>query len=202
MADSGRIVIFAEDKGHEEFLRPVIERCAQEISLEVDVRVQSARGGHGRALDELKLFQKLVLESMSGFPLPDMVVIGVDSNCRQLNDARREIRAALDPRLGDRTIIACPDPHVEIWYLSDPKAFAEAVGTSPKVGKRKCEKDRYKQILAKAVADAGHPAPLGGIEFGREIVTRLDWRRAGASVTSLGMFLKELRAGLNRIKGD
>jgi hypothetical protein len=202
MAEPSRIVVFAEDKGHEEFLRAVIERCAGEISLEVEVRVQSARGGHGRALDELRLFQKLLLDSMSGFPMPDLVVVAIDSNCQQLNAVRRQIRATLDPRLRDQTVIACPDPHVEIWYMSDPHAFAEAVGSSPKVGKRKCEKDRYKQILAKAVADAGHPAPLGGIEFGKEIVAHLDWRHAGGSVSSLGKFLKELRASLNRIKGD
>ncbi len=37
MADQKRIAVFAEDRGHEEFLRAVIERIALEMSLEVDV---------------------------------------------------------------------------------------------------------------------------------------------------------------------
>jgi hypothetical protein len=201
MADQKRIAVFAEDRGHEEFLRAVIERRALEMSLEVEVRVQSARGGQGRVLNELRLFQEVLLNSMSGVPLPDLIVVGIDSNCEGLIVVRQQVRNALDPRLSDRTVIACPDPHVEIWYLSDPKAFAEAIGSAPRLGRKKCEKDRYKQILAKAVADAGNLAPLGGIEFAREIVARIDWHRASRSVNSLEMFLSDLRAGLNRIKG-
>jgi hypothetical protein len=131
MADPKRIVVFAEDRGHEEFLRAVIDRCAQEVSLEVEVRVQSARGGQGRALNELGLFQQVLLNSMSGIPLPDLIVVGIDTNCEGLIVVRQKIRNALDQRLSERTVIASPDPHVEIWYLSDSKAFAEAVGPPP-----------------------------------------------------------------------
>ena len=200
MAEPKRIAVFAEDRGHEEFLRAVIERLARETPVDLEVRVQSARGGQGRALNELKLFQHVLLRSTSGIPLPDLIVVGIDSNCQGLLVVRQQIRKALDPGLIERTVIACPDPHIELWYMSDLKAFAEAVGRAPKLGKKKCEKDRYKEILANAVASAGHMAPLGGIDFGREIVDRMDWPRASRAVNSLGMFLGELRAGLNRLR--
>jgi hypothetical protein len=53
-----RVAVFAEDRGHEEFLRAVLERLADEFGHDLEIRVQSARGGHPRALSELSLFQK------------------------------------------------------------------------------------------------------------------------------------------------
>jgi hypothetical protein len=112
---------------------------------------------------------------------------------------RQSIQNVLDDRLKDRTVIACPDPHVERWYLADPVAFSKAVGTPPTLGRTKCEKDRYKAILARAVADAGHVSPQGGLEFAREIVAHMDWYRAGKSEGSFKLFLDDLRAGLKRV---
>jgi hypothetical protein len=199
MASRNRCTLFAEDRGHEELLRAVIERLATENGLDLEVRVGSARGGHGHALRELKLFQSVLLGSLSGIPLPDLIVIGIDSNCQSLAAMRQSIQNILDQRLRDRTVIACPEPHVERWYLADPVAFSEAVGPAPTLGKTKCVKDRYKAILARAVSDAGHISPQGGLEFAREIVARMDWYRAGKSAGSLKMFLDDLRASLKRL---
>jgi hypothetical protein len=199
MASPNHVTVFAEDRGHEEFLRAVIERLAKEIGLEVEVRIQSARGGHGRALRELKLFQSVLLGALSGVPLPDLIVIGIDSNCQSIAAMRQSIQSALDQRLIERTIIACPEPHVERWYLADPVAFSEAVGPAPTLGKTKCGKDRYKTILARAVSDAGHISPQGGLEFAHEIVARTDWYRAGKSAGTLKTFLDDLRARLKRL---
>jgi hypothetical protein len=198
MASRSRIAVFAEDRGHEEFLRAVIERLAKEIGLDPEVRIRSAQGGHGRALRELKLFQS-ALRGSSGIPLPDLIVIGIDSNCQSHAAMRQSIRNLLDQRWMDRTVIACPEPHVERWYLADLVAFSEAVGPAPTLGKTKCVKDRYKAILARAVSDAGHVSPQGGLEFAREIVARMDWYRAGKSAGSLKMFLDDLRASLKRL---
>jgi hypothetical protein len=199
MASRNRVAVFAEDRGHEEFLGAVIERIATEIGLDVEMRVQSARGGHGRALRELKLFQRVLLGSLSGVPLPALIVIGIDSNCQSVAAMRQSIQDILDQRLRDRTVVACPEPHVERWYLADPVAFSEAVGPAPTLGKTKCEKDRYKAILARAVSDAGHVSPQGGLEFAREIVAHMDWYRAGKSTGSLKLFLDDLRAHLKRL---
>ena len=59
---SNRIVVdlFAEDRAHEEFIRSLVARVAGEIPLGIRVRVRSARGGHGRAISEFKLYQRLI----------------------------------------------------------------------------------------------------------------------------------------------
>ncbi len=89
----------------------------------------------------------------------------------------------------DRTVIACPDPHVERWYLADPESFKEVIGVGPKVSRKKCERDYYKSILQQAILDAGHPPTLGGIEFAREIVENMDFYRARKGERSLNHFL-------------
>jgi hypothetical protein len=141
----------------------------------------------------------VLITSASETPLPDLILIGLDSNCQKLAAVRQKVMTTLELRLAGRTVLACAEPHVERWYLADPEAFAKAVGPAPPVGKTKCEKDRYKAMLRHVVADAGHIAPFGGIEFAREIVAQMDWYRAGKAVNSLKRFLDSLRAALKRI---
>ena len=45
MSKLSRIDLFAEDRAHEAFLCPLLERLARETEKEVSVRVRSARGG-------------------------------------------------------------------------------------------------------------------------------------------------------------
>ncbi len=53
--------LFAEDRAHEEFLRALIQRLAREETCELwNLRVRSARGGHGRALDELSNYLRMI----------------------------------------------------------------------------------------------------------------------------------------------
>lgn len=59
----------------------------------------------------------------------------------------------------------------------------------PKVGRKKCERHRYKTVLARAIVEAGHPPTLGGIEFAREIVEAMDLYRAGRAEASLKHFV-------------
>ena len=84
-----------------------------------------------------------------------------------------------------------PDPHVERWYLSDRHAFKQVVGVQPPAEHRKCERDRYKRILAKAVRDGGHPAILGGIEFAKELADAMDFYRAGRAEPGLRQFVTD-----------
>ena len=52
MSDGHIVDLFVEDRAHEEFLTPLLRRVANEESVEVQIRVRSARGGHARAVAE------------------------------------------------------------------------------------------------------------------------------------------------------
>ena len=189
MARSLVVDLFVEDYAHEAFLSAMIRRLALAEGKVVALRSRSARGGHGHALAELVLYQRLFQKGQAGLGLPDLLVVGIDANCQTLTRARRAVEAKIEPPFRGRTVVACPDPHVERWFLADPVSFAEVVGTRPKIGKRKCERDAYKAVLSQAVVNAGHPVGLGGVEFAEEIVDAMDLYRAGKSEKSLKLFL-------------
>ena len=189
------IDLFAEDRAHQDLLEPLVERVARAEGKRVRLRVRSARGGQGVALTEFRTYQHAILGGMGG-DLPDIVVAVIDANCRPAAAARQRIVRALRPPFAGLCIPACPDPHIERWYLADLQAFHEVVGHTPGVPKAKCERDLYKQILAQAVVEAGHPATLGGIEFARELAEAIDFERAGRSAKSLKRFVDELKGRL------
>ena len=197
MGDPIAVDLFVEDRAHEEFIRPMINRLAHEEHTAVSVQVRSARGGHGRATEELSLYQRAV--KVGGVTAPDILVVAIDGNCNRPAAARSGIENQIDARFKACTGIACPDPHIERWYLADPESFAAVVGSRPKLGRKKCERGRYKAILSQAVADAGHPATLGGIEFARELVQAMDLFRAGKTERTLGDFVQEVRNVMRRL---
>ena len=53
------VELFAEDRAHEALLRPLIRRVCDEEGKPAEVRVRSARGGHGRAISEFEAYQQL-----------------------------------------------------------------------------------------------------------------------------------------------
>ncbi len=191
-----RIDLFAEDRGHEMLLKPLLERLARERDRDVEVSVRSARGGHGRAIAELKLYQNSLTKKIGSGTLPDILVVAIDGNCSGFAEAQRTTRSALIEEFPTRTVVATPDPHIEKWYLADLEAFHQVVGASPSVGKQKCKRDVYKGLLADAVRKAGHPPTLGGIEFARELAEVMDFFRASKSDRSLKHFLDEIAARL------
>lgn len=191
------IDLFVEDRAHEDFITDLINRLAGENHKDVDVRVRSARGGHGRALSELALYQKSIIRGI--LAMPDILVVAIDANCQRYTTARQVIQNNLDEVFKDMTVIACPDPHIERWYLADKISFPKVIGSSPKLTRKKCERDYYKNILSKAVIDAGHMPTLGGIEFAREIVAWMDLYRAGKGEKSLKGFIDNLNSYLKRI---
>ncbi len=191
--------LFVEDRAFEEFLLALLNRVASQYQKTLQIHVRSARGGHARVLSELALYQKSVLKQVSNLSMPDLLVVGIDANCHRFHIAHQEIQTTVLAQFQHRTAIACPDPHIERWYLADPAAFHEAVGITPRAGRRKCEKDRYKDILAQAVAEAGHATMLGGIEFARDIVNALDFYRASKAERSFKAFLDELTSLLKTL---
>ena len=189
--------LFVEDRGHEEFLKHLAERIARELGCGVSQRPISVRGGHGRALKEWKMYPRVL--KTSGLPLPDLVIVAIDANCQGWNQARGELLRTADPQLRERTVAACPDPHIERRYLADPESFGKVVGAAPRQEARKCERERYKQFLVEAIKRGGHTPTLGGLEFAQEIVAAMDLYRAGKQDPSLGAFVDDLRKALLRL---
>jgi hypothetical protein len=188
--------IFVEDRAHEALLIPLTERIAKEEQVQIATRSRSARGGHGRALEEFRLYQRIVSSGATGTALPDLLIAGIDGNCSSFAKTKTAIEGVTKEPFAGRLIVASPDPHVERWYMADPESFGRVVGQEPTVGKKKCERDHYKNILSKTVRQAGHPPTLGGIEFAREIAQAMDLYRASKNDPSLKSFLDNFRAGL------
>jgi hypothetical protein len=189
--------VFAEDRAHEEFLRALVHRLTREEGQYASVQVRAARGGHGRALDEFVDYQKLVEKGVVA--LPDLIIVAIDANCAKFREAQRAIGERVDNSLKDRTVIACPDPHIERWYVADPVSFHQVVGSQPRIEKIKCERDRYKKLLIAAIRDAGHIPTLDGMEFARELVEAMDLYRVARYDQSLDSFIKDVRSAIRRI---
>ena len=136
----------------------------------------------------------------AGTTNPDLLIAGIDGNCSTFARAKKTIVAATHAPFSDGLVVACPDPHVERWYLADPESFKDIVGHRPTIAKRKCVRDYYKDALAKVVRKAGHPATLGGIEFAQELVERMDLYRAGRNERSLKAFVDDLRGRLRTLR--
>ncbi|GIV04393.1 MAG: hypothetical protein KatS3mg015_3223 [Fimbriimonadales bacterium] len=200
MSELIAVDLFVEDRAHEEFLKPLLYRIASEEGVIIEVRVRSARGGRGRALQEFRTYQKLVVKGAIAEPRPDLVVVGIDGNCTTFAKKKKKIDDETDPSFAGRVVAACPDPHVERWYLADPESFRQVVGHSPSVGSAKCAREHYKRLLAEAVRQGGYPATLGGIEFATELAQAMDLYRAGKNDASLKAFLDDLRRELRRLK--
>ena len=201
MSNQVIVDLFAEDRAHESFLEPLLMRIAREQNpdIEMNIRIRSARGGHGRAIAEFELYQSIVTKSLLSSESADIVVVAIDGNCSTSTVARRRIQDATVPMLKDRLVIACPDPHIERWYVADPDSFETVVGHRPRVGSRKCARGHYKQILTTAIRQADHQVILGGVEFAPELVEDMDLYRAGRNDSSLNAFLRDLRVRLRQV---
>ena len=183
--------LFVEDRAHEEFVGAIVRRIARLENRHIQLRVRAARGGYPRVLHELDLYQKMVLSGLVTMSLPDILVVAADSNCQRLAAKKRAIRRQLQAPFKDRTVLAVSDPHVERWYLSDRQAFKQIVGVQQPTERRKCERERYKRILAQAVRDGGHPAILGGIGFAKELADSMDFYRAGRTEPGFKQFVSD-----------
>ena len=139
--------LFAEDLAHDLVLKAMLARVLREANLLFQINTRSAVGGHGRAISELKLYQKAVAKGAPGLMIPDLLVVAIDANCKRYVEARNEIQAATDNSLAGDVIVACPDPHIERWFFADPASFGRAVGVIPTRERRKCERNHYKILL-------------------------------------------------------
>lgn len=85
--------LFAEDRAHEEVLKPLLTRIANQEGRQVSVRVRAARGGHARAIEEFRLYQRLLLSQAIDAGTPELVVVAIDGNCTSWKKKQDEIRA-------------------------------------------------------------------------------------------------------------
>lgn len=200
MPESIRAVLFAEDAAHGAFLKPMLSRVATEEKVPLRIDVVSAQGGHARAMGEFKIWHTTRTLRPSVVTEVDAVVVAIDGNCSSFAETRDRIRRATPGHLLDRLVAACPDPHIERWFMADPESFARVAGAVPDVGPEKCARDHYKRILVRAVESGGMSAtPGSGREFARHLVSGMDLYRAGKNCRSLGAFIGDTRDLLRRM---
>lgn len=195
MNKSLMVDLFVEDNAQLQFLRAAVERIAHEESCEVKFQERSIKGGHPRLKQELSRYQFAIDKGVVA--LPDLAVIGWDANCKG-SKARHEVEAALREPLKTRSVIACPEPHIERWYMIDDHAFGKVVGSPPGMATTKCQRDYYKRLLLDAARNAGQVVTLEGAEFAADIVSSIDWFRAGKVDGAFRRFVAETRSALRR----
>lgn len=193
MSEPLRADLFVEDVAHRILLVSLIERIAREENSTVRCRIRSAQGGHPKAINEFKLYQQSLNKNDLKLAAPDLIVVAIDSNCSTLHKKRNEIESATKAEYQHLLVCACPDPHIERWYMADLDSFYRIIGYRPALGRVKCQRDYYKQTLGQAIKRGGNPATLGGIEFASELVKEMNIYKAGKADPSLKAFLDDLR---------
>lgn len=160
------ILLILEDELHEKFVGTLVARLAKDAGVSgFEARIRSATGGFPRLIGQLKDFMRECREGREF--LPAGIVVAVDANCQGFNQRRKAV-GDIAGELNDQLACAVPNPHLERWMLLDGAAFKKVVGKGCRAPDQKCEKDRYKKLLTKAVRDAGQPALLGGVEYAEE----------------------------------
>lgn len=197
MASRVRVDLFCEDLGHEQFCRALISRLARQEGVGLSLSVQSGRGGAGRALQELKAWQRAARKlAPEG---PDLLVVVLDANCEGWNAARNAVAKTVDASIFPRSVVGCPDPHIERWCIADPPTFRTVVGGDAPADPGKCEKNLYKRLLREAIERAGQVVLGDGMEFAPDLVEAMDLYRAARAQQSLRNFVDELTGALRGI---
>lgn len=190
-----RIDVYCEDASHEAVVRALVRRLADKERAAVDLRMQSGRGGKGKAITELKGWQAVRQKKLGG--IPDVLVIVIDANCDGPNQKKKEILQAVDPSLFPSIIVGCPDPHVERWLLADPPSFARVVGMAPLPDPGKCERSAYKDLLQRSIERANQLVQTTAAQdFAPDLVGDMDLFGAGKSRPELKHFIEELENAL------
>ncbi len=182
------IVLFVEDYAHQQVIGALVQRIAQECTIDVHLDWRSAVGGHGKVIAELRDYVR-ELEQI-GSSRPDLIIVATDSNCKGFNKRRKEI-GRLTTQIP--VVLAVPDPHIERWLLLDGAAFSAVFGHGCQAPDRKCIRELYKRKLIEAIHAAGRTPRIGGIEYAAVIVQHMDLDRAGRADNALRQFVEDLR---------
>ena len=184
------INLFVEDVAHEDFLTALIRRFASEYNIEINIKASSVRGGHGKVITELRQYLRDLQHDKE--KLPDLIIVGTDSNCKRLSEREKEI-AQITSDLEGLVITMIPEPHIERWLLLDSEAFKTVFGKGCPVPDQKCERGRYKNMLLNAIYDATRVSPLDGMERIDELVNTMHLQRLEQSDRSIQRFLSALQ---------
>ena len=184
------ISIFAEDRTLERFIIALAERFANTYHVKTNLIHYSVRGGQGKVINALKKYQEDLHRNQED--LPDLIIVGTDSNCKGFLEQEREIHQAISDYT-NLVISATPDPHIERWLLLDSKAFKTVFGRGCPTPDQKCEQDRYKKLLLNAIIEAGMMPPLDGTERVADLVNEMDLQRMSQTDKSIDRFLSTLQ---------
>lgn len=196
-----KIGVFVEDEAHELLLVPLLRRLADMERVGVEVHTRSARGGAAVALTAARQYARDLAAQTE--PFLDVLVVAVDGNCSGYVNRRDEIQRAVGERYAGDVIAAAPDPHVERWYLADPRAPSLALGRdfSAEVPAYKCERKRYKQALVEAFRQVNVEPPVGGIEYGEDIALAMDLDVA-CRLRDFDRFVTDVRGAFRTRRGS
>lgn len=200
MSDKAVVDLFVEDRAQEEFLRPLLNRVADDEGFNISLQFRNARGGVRRAMEEFEQYRRLLDSGLPSGRNPDLLVVAMDGNCSTFTVKKTRIEGSTRENFRHMLISACPNPHIERWFLVDPDSFHKVVGYRPDVGSEKCERGHYKRLLRTAVQEGGHPPTLGGVEFASELVEKMNFYRASKNDASFKAFLDDLRSGLRSLR--
>ncbi len=82
------VMLFLEDLGHESLIKALVERVAREKRVAIKIKSRSVRGGHGRALAELRQFLR-DLRRGHQVGIPQLLVVAIDANCKGLGTRKK-----------------------------------------------------------------------------------------------------------------
>lgn len=213
--DSGRRIVITyllEDIAHRNFLTSVVQRIAKDSGVkpgQLEHNVESP-GALKKRVSRLKRLASTAQRPRRSKPLAqdtlcDILIVAMDSNCMGLGKRRAALRKLLSGLAhppADCVVFAIPDPHVELWYLADGRAFNAVFGkgAAPKRPQHKCGKDRYKDILARSLAEMGIRSRLGGPEYGDEIAQELDFSVLSDTDRGFKEFADDLRRAFRQVQ--
>ena len=124
--------------------------------------------------------------------LPDLIIVGTDSNCKGLSEREAEINQVTSD-LGYLVINMIPEPHIERWLLLDSEAFKAVFGKGCPAPDQKCERGRYKNMLLNAIYEATMISPIDGIEHVEDLVHAMHLQRLEQNDRSARRFLRALQ---------
>ena len=196
------IDLYCEDIDQESLVAALVGRIARECDLNPVVHPRSVRGGKGKVREQVTARQRALSKGQAGIGMPDLLVISVDANSVGIGPTRDEVREYVDDTVTPRLAIACPDPHIERWYVADAAAFAEIVGVDPTLPKQKQSKDIYKNHLRSILEDAEIEILLGAHEIGPDIAAQMDIYAAGKADQGFKLFVDEARQAFMSVKSS
>ena len=184
------ISLFVEDTVHEDFLVALVHRIANAYNIEINVKVSSVRGGHENVITELGQYQQDLQHNDED--LPDIIIVGTDTNSKGFLQREKEIHQAVSS-LADRVISMIPKPYIERWLLLDSEAFKKVFGTDCSVPNRKYDRYGYKRLLLQAIRDAGVVPLLGGVERIADLVNAMNLQHMEQRDRSFRRFFRALQ---------